>query len=542
MTISSGSREAADLRRLGIRAALLVSPFLAAAILELFVFPIDFFTFRVWEAALATPYRYPGSYYPNLHVRKAKEFGDYYRTGGRDTTQSKSVEWFTDGYGMRNRPEIEKEGKYDVVVLGDSNIVGSSLDQKDTLTEVIGTRSGAIAYSYSIAHDIISLFFSDPRFSQRFPRLLVVESKVINWNTNDSSLINFREMPDGSLDLVDRSQEFSANFYAPGRNPYLEKIESRLTKQAMFHWLQASLRVIFPLPTRASGDTFLGLPLSTSTGREVAWRPDSWVVENGTLNPLTEERQPALMLRARAPNAYWHTERFVANRSDGKIVVRFEARNSITPSRHRVWIFEDGSYRAVGEFVAAGDWRRFEIPITTNRGSVLEFQIDQFDDWQSLLIRDFRVIAAGPLPLVQKTPLAISMTGWTSEGVPCVQSAREGRDCRQWLVAGKAGYVQTPILPQPAGGGLLIRFEARTDGPATTFTPIYLSEGDKYRLVAQYAFGPHWQEFNMLLQPNRNVPARIQVNYPNAVEWLLIRNFQAIPIDASRSVEKDHAR
>jgi hypothetical protein len=530
MKVSSGSSELGNLRRLGVRGALLVFPLLAALLLELFVLPIDLFTFRIWEAALATPYRYPGSYYPNLHVIKAKEFGDQYRNGGSDSMQSKRVEWFTDAYGMRNRPEIEKREKYDVVVLGDSNIVGSSLDQKNILTEVISARSGGIAYSYSIAHDILSLFLSDPRFTERFPRLLVVESKLINWNTNNSSLINFREMPDGELDLIDRRQEFSNNFYAPGRNLYLERVKSRLMKQAMFHWLQANLRVPFTLPTQASGDAFLGLAPSRGTGRQVGWHLDNGTVENAAFSPVTDEGQPAIRVRATGPNAYWLSERFVAKRWDEKIIVRFEAKNSVTPSRHRIWIFEDGSYRLVGEFVAASDWRRFEIPIGTNPGSILQIQIDQRDEWQSLLIRDFEVVDGGPVPFAQQTAVAISMQGWTQEGVPC--SGLEGgvHRCRKWLITDKNGYVQTPVLPKAGEGGLLIRFEARIDRPATTFTPVYLFEGEKYRIVAQIMFDLRWRQFSVFLQPNRNEPTKLQVNYPDAADSLLIRDFLAIPL------------
>jgi hypothetical protein len=541
MEASLGATEFRAVAQLSRRSALIAFPFLIALFLEVFVLPIDFFTFRVWEAALATPYRYPGAFYPNLHVYKAREYGDRYREGDEDKVQAKPVEWFIDGYGWRNRPETEQDERYDVVLLGDSNIVGSFLDQHDTLSEALSGRASKVVYSYSYGSDHIGLYFSDPRLRRKSGPLLVVESKVGNWQTTQDYLKNFREMPDGSLDLVDRTQEFSDNFYAANRSLYLERIESRLTKQATFHWLKANLQVVFTLATRAGGDSFLGFVSSAGADRKVGWRPGSWVVENGTFNPLTEEPQPALRVRATGANAYWHTEPFIATNSDAKIVVRFEAKNSITPSRHRIWIFEDGSYRSVGEFVAEGDWRRFEIPISTNPNSTLELQIDQPDNWQSLSIRDFQVIEGGPVPFVQQTPVAISMNGWTAKGVPCGRSADESEDCRQWFVAGKAGYVRTPILPQPGGSGLLIRFQARTDRPATTFTPIYLFEGDKYRVVGQFAFGSQWREFSLSLRPDRKVPIKVQVDYPDAVGSLLIRKFQAIPIDPFPPVERDHA-
>jgi hypothetical protein len=522
------------LRRIGFRSALLLLPFLVLQLLELFVFPIQFFTFRVWEEALSTPYRYPGAFYPNFHVKKAKEYGDRYRLGDPSQIEAKPVEWFTDSYGYRNRPEIEKQERYDAVVLGDSNIVGGFLDQKDTLTEVMGARSDKSVYSYSYGSDHISLFFNDPRLLQKSPSLLVVESKAGNWSTNKDYLNNFREMPDGSLDVVDRSAEFKSNFYAPTRNPSLEKIESRLTKQAMLNWLKASLASDFTVPVRNTSELFVGrLGLVPSTDG-LTWRPFNWIVSGGAVKPLPEEPQPALTIRATGPNSYWHTERFVSSRPDGKIIVRFEAKNSLTPSRHRVWVFEDGSYRSVGEFVATSNWRTFEIPITAKPGSMLEFQLDQADDWQWLSVRDVQVIGAGQPASVTQSPVVIPMSTWMGEGAPCKGTNGDAQDCRQWPIAGKKGYVQTPVLPQPGEGGMLIRFEARADKSSPVFSSIYLFEGPQYRQVAQYAFGSEWREYALLLQPDRSAPIKVQVDFPELVDELAIRNFRATPVDQLR--------
>lgn len=529
MTNLSGYHELREMRRVAGKGALLLLPFLLLLLAELFVLPIDFFTFRVWEAALSQPYRYPGMFYPNLHVRKDKEYGDRYRSGDPSQIEAKPVEWFTDAYGWRNRPEIARQVNYDAVILGDSNIVGSFLDQKDILTEVMGARSGKTIYSYSAGSDHIALFFNDPRFVQKHADLVVVESKAGNWYTNNSYLYNFRELSDGSLDIVDRSPEFK-NYYSSTRNHFLEQIESRLAKQPMFHRLKASLATNFEMPVRSKDELFFGsLKLTPDAGSSI-WRPLNWVVSNGVLKPLLEEHQPALAIRATS-GAFWKTERFVTSQPDGKILVRFEAKNSVTPSRHRLWIHEDGSYRSVGEFVAGSAWQAFEIPITPNTGSILELQIDQSDNWQWLSIRDFRVVGGAPLPVKEGAAVAVPMAAWTGQGTPCAEA---DADCRQWDVAGKKGYVQTPVLPQAGEAGLLVRFEARSDRPATAFTPVYLFEGEKYRAVAQYAFGPEWREFSLLLKPDRTVPARVQVDYPEAAGSLTIRNFQATPVERLR--------
>lgn len=538
--MNSTADELSSLRRVVQRGSFLLLPFLALQLIELFVLPIDFFTFRVWEAALATPYRYPGSYYPDLHVRKDREYGDRYREGEQYKAQSKAVEWFVDRNGMRNRPEVEQRDKYDIVVLGDSNIVGSFLDQKDMLTEVLSARSGKTAYSYSIAHDIVSLFFNDARLAAKSADLLVVESKVGNWTTNNSSLINFRQLPDGSLEIVDMKGEFERNFHAPSRNLAMEKLDSRLQKQAMYQWFRASLATDFAVPKRSGGEVFVGSPVRRAPGNGTGWRPLNWTVSGGALRPLSQEPQPALESRAAGPGTYWHSERFVANRPDGKITLRFDAKNSSSPSRHRVWIFEDGSYRSVGEIVGASGWRTFEIPITTNPGSVLEVQIDQPDTWQWLSLRDVQVIDGSALPLVTANPVAIPMSAWSGSSTNCDADGAPATDCRQWSVAGRKGYVQTPILPPPGAEGMLIRFEARSDRPATAYSAVYLFEGARYLKVAQYAFGSEWREYSLLLKPDRNAPLKVQVDFPEQVDALAIRNFRALPVERLNPARGTH--
>jgi hypothetical protein len=294
---------------------------------------------------------------------------------------------------------------------------------------------------------------------------------------------------------------------------------------------QLSMRACLEtLDIQVSG--FVGKACSTPAAREAGWRPLNWTVVGSEFKPLLEEPQPALTIQATSSNSYWHTERFVCSRSDGKIIPRFDARISASPSLHRMYIFQDGKYHAVGEFFVESEWRTFEIPITTNPGSILEFQIsDQADASKWLSIRDFHVVGGGPLPLMRQAPVAIPMAAWTTNwqaGTSC--SEAKDHDCLQWTVADKKGYVQTPELPQPGAGGLLIRFEARADRPATSFTSAYLWEGKKYRTVAHYAFSSEWVEFTLLLEPDPNASAKFQIDYPDSVESLSIRDFQAIPV------------
>ncbi len=383
------NKEIHHFNQLLMKVIILISPFMLILALEMFVLPVDFFTFRVWEAALAQPFRYPGPFYPNLHVIKKKEYGDRYRIG---VHESKSAEWYIDSYGWRNRPEIEKMDHYDIILTGDSNIVGSFLDQKDTLSEVLSRRSNKTVYSYSFAHDSFSLLLSDPRPVLKTAKLLIVESKAGNWNTNNSYLVNFKFLPDGTLDLVDRSQEFTDNFYSNKRNIIAEKLTSRIKKQPLWHSLKAQLQTDFS-PTANNG-IYVPEKISYDSTTEAEWRPVSWKSDSLIEMPLPDRLKPALMVRSKQGNAYWHTEKFVSARTDGRIILKFDAKNSITDSKHPVWIFEDGIFRQAAMIMVENRWKSFEIVINSNPGSVLELQIDQPDNWQWMLFRNLRVIDA----------------------------------------------------------------------------------------------------------------------------------------------------
>src|ERR1051325_9137182 len=117
-----------------LKLGLFLLPLLALFLVELFVLPIDFFTFRCWEALrvdIDGSLGLPGPFYPNRHLIKY-EAGD--KLGFRDPNRLKA-EWFTDEFGFRNRPCARPPQQFDYVLLGDSNMVGSALDQAETLAE-----------------------------------------------------------------------------------------------------------------------------------------------------------------------------------------------------------------------------------------------------------------------------------------------------------------------------------------------------------------------------------------------------------------------
>lgn len=529
--MNDGPNEWSAVRHVAAKGALLLLPFGVLLALELFVLPLDTFTFRVWEAALATPYRYPGPFYPNLSIKKPREYGDFYRRGEPARVQSKPVTWYTDNYGWRNRPEVEAKPKYDIVVLGDSNIVGTFLDQKDTIGEALQRRSGFAAYSYAIAHDHISLFFSDRRMVEKAPDLIVVESKVINWMTNDSYLANFRQRSDGTLDVVDRTSEFEG-FYDSSRNRWVERVVSQWSKQAMFHWLKAALATSFKAEVRDNRSRIAPIEAISTVDDPPGWKPGGWTLSGGEQKvPLADEPN-VLHMRATSPGAYWHTDPFRARRADGVIAVRFQARNSIGPSRNKLYVFEDGSYRMVGEVAVTKHWQTYEIAIKTNRGSSIELQIDLPDDWQWFSLRDFRVQYAKDDSVPAGPSVSLPLTDWVPAPAAC---AGAGGLCGRWERSMVGAYVQTPALPEVGPAGILLQFEARTDVPATDISRLYLFEGSDYRQVAQYAYTTEWRQHSLLIRPRPGTTSKVQIDIPLSVQSLLVRNASVTPLryDAS---------
>jgi alginate O-acetyltransferase complex protein AlgJ len=172
--------------------ALLAAPFVALIAIELFVLPVDFFTFRVWEA-VTMQYVRPaeGIFYPGMHVVK-DERAD--KLGFRDPHPRK-VEWFTDQYGFRNRPRVSEPARYDIVLVGDSNIVGSSHDQKDTIAEVLERKCSCAVYSYGGASK--QQFFNDPRFRKNPPRVIVAEAIGAEFYTPSFAALNYDNLLDG---------------------------------------------------------------------------------------------------------------------------------------------------------------------------------------------------------------------------------------------------------------------------------------------------------------------------------------------------------
>ncbi len=154
-------------KRLLVKLSLLLLPFTLWPVLEATLLPMNFFTFRIWETiAVNKLLIMSGPFYPNMHF-KMEEEGEL--APHTPFAQKKVVEWYTDAYGYRNR-----DSKYDILLIGDSNITGAKLSQEETLAEVLERQLNKEVYSFAPA--TVNRFLATDRFTERPPELVIVSS------------------------------------------------------------------------------------------------------------------------------------------------------------------------------------------------------------------------------------------------------------------------------------------------------------------------------------------------------------------------------
>lgn len=212
-----------------LRVGLFLLPVLSWPAIELFVLPIDFFTFRPWEAMIVKTYPNAvlGPFYPSQHLVKYS-IGAYDNHNRVENPRRKLEEWFTDANGYRNRPRAAPPNGYDVFVSGNSDIVGAFNNQPDTLAETIERTCGLTSYNVG-AGATTPLYLSDPILVDHPPRFFVY-------------LVNMDPIP---------ARTASHLFYFEGfklREPtawpvWAMVLWDRLQKQAAREWVRSRIAV-----------------------------------------------------------------------------------------------------------------------------------------------------------------------------------------------------------------------------------------------------------------------------------------------------------
>jgi len=107
--------------------------------------PLDFFSYRPWEALMYSHSDYLMPYYPKAGLTMDSEGDLCHHT---ENAIEKNERWVTDSLGYRNNQFISNP---DILIIGDSFIVGSSLTQDSTLGDVLNRMFGAEKSVYTMS-------------------------------------------------------------------------------------------------------------------------------------------------------------------------------------------------------------------------------------------------------------------------------------------------------------------------------------------------------------------------------------------------------
>ncbi|TPE43068.1 alginate O-acetyltransferase AlgX-related protein [Pontibacter mangrovi] len=215
-------------KRLLRKLFLLALPFILWPLVEVFVLPMNYFTFRIWETISVNSMRVmSGPFYPNVHMQMEEEGELAPRT---PYAQKRQVEWYTDAYGYRNR-----DTKNDVLLIGDSNITGAKLSQEETLAEVLERKLGLDVYSFAPA--TMNRFLATDRFQETPPQLVIVSSIE-------------RRIPDlpavGQNGINSKVRNFTGNLINSSRAlTWLAVTADRISKLGLYHRTLADINRAF---------------------------------------------------------------------------------------------------------------------------------------------------------------------------------------------------------------------------------------------------------------------------------------------------------
>lgn len=208
------------------RLGLFASPFIAAICAELFILPIDFFTFRAWEALRTEGTTITaGKYYPNSTLTK-EEVG---RTAHHTIYATpRTVTWTIDRHGYRKH---NTDRKMEIVLVGDSFIAGDGLDQHEMLSEQLEQRLDMGVYPVAPAN--INDYINLPRFCDNPPSIVVLQ-KVENL-TEHLRKIKVRPFKQTMWRMRQWLSEFSMI-------RFMDRTQNRLCKAIMLNYSKARIR------------------------------------------------------------------------------------------------------------------------------------------------------------------------------------------------------------------------------------------------------------------------------------------------------------
>ncbi len=212
--------------------SIFLGPFLAVLALELFVLPIDCFTFRANEALVVRKFRniLGGKFYPNRNLIKEEE-GDL----GHHTKYAvkRTVQWITDSHGYRKQESGRL--KYEVVIIGQSETFGGSLTQREMLSEMLEEQLHVGVYPFAPAG--VESFLKERRFILHPPRIVIVTSMERGIFLLPSAKIRPEKKRGFFTPVQERIEAMRENGWVQSVGVFLD----RLCKMNMLHYFRATL-------------------------------------------------------------------------------------------------------------------------------------------------------------------------------------------------------------------------------------------------------------------------------------------------------------
>jgi alginate O-acetyltransferase complex protein AlgJ len=211
---------------------LFLAPFLVALAAELFVLPVDFFTFRVQEALVVRKFRniLGGKFYPNRNLIKEEE-GDL----GHHTKYAfrRTVQWVTDSHGYRKKES--GRSTYEVVIIGQSETFGATLTQKEMLSEMLEDQLHVGVYPFAPAG--VSSFLKERRFLLSPPKVVILTSMERGVFLLPAARIRSGRYRGFLASVEERIERMRESRWVQSLGVFLD----RLYKMNMLHYLRATI-------------------------------------------------------------------------------------------------------------------------------------------------------------------------------------------------------------------------------------------------------------------------------------------------------------
>ena len=203
-----------------------IIPLVLALMFVELILPPTVFTFRVWEAVSFKHKYLAGQFYPNVSYEMQEEGDLAHHT---EYAVAKDVVWKTDGLGYRNDLFLPDP---DILLIGDSNIVGSSLSQNETLASSLKKRTGRKVYSLAPANinSFIKLHNVGLMHAPETIIVLGIERNIVL-------------LPDHDVKLENRMAKYSFNSFVSFFAVQIDKLKRRNS----FSYLKARRKKHSPL-------------------------------------------------------------------------------------------------------------------------------------------------------------------------------------------------------------------------------------------------------------------------------------------------------